>query len=56
MTKFEEFEQEMGPSVEKILPGAKCAKILVLFVDDDGAHCEIGITREGFEFVDDEEE
>jgi hypothetical protein len=49
MTKFEEIEAEMGPSVEKILPGAKCAQIIATFVDDDGATCSIAVTRDGFE-------
>jgi hypothetical protein len=49
MTKFEEFEEEMGDAVTGLLPGAKCGKIVVTFVNDDGTVCEIGLIREGFE-------
>jgi hypothetical protein len=48
MNKFEEFESEMGPAVDGIIPGAVCAKISVTFIDQDNTTCTIDFTREGY--------
>lgn len=55
--KFEELDEEIGPAIQKILPGAKVGQIIVVFIDDDDTIAEVKLTREGFvgRFPDEEE-
>lgn len=52
-TKFEEFDTELGPTIERVLPGSLCTKITLVFVDADGAQCCVGFVRDGFQDPDD---
>lgn len=55
MNKFEEFDSEVGPTIEPMVPGALCTKITLHFVNPEGVLCVVGFVREGFEDPDEKD-